>query len=261
MSGEFDRNLKACLRQQAEEVPVSEAWSRQVLRQVRAGAEQKNEEGMFMRHKRVKVLAICAAVCCLGVGSAFAAGNGSIAYVNGGTGPVQIRSYEKLEKKLASREGNWKAVEAFSNGFTFTGASTGQDEGVDTDGNTIYKVQTISINYQSGAKKVNLVIRPHMEESTGTSLTVKEVNGIRFQYSCQRYKVVPEDGGDYLTEQDRKDVEAGKLKISYGDDVEYTTHYCVMWVDDGMDYSISGLDVGLDAETMFEMAEEVAFGR
>ncbi len=59
------------------------------------------------------------------------------------------------------------------------------------------------------------------------------------------------------SDEEKQQEKTGALVISYGSDkVEDKTFQSVEWEKDGVTYLISGFETGLDAQAMFNLAEE-----
>ena len=84
----------------------------------------------------------------------------------------------------------------------------------------------------------------------------RDVNGVTLAFRDTAYLFVPPDYQP--TDEEKQQERAGELAISYGSDqVENTQFQSVSWTQDGVEYSLSGFDTGLDSEEMLSMAAEL----
>lgn len=251
----WEEKIKNVLALQCDGVTASRDLKDRIDRQI---LESQKEAGN-MKKLSVKKLVIGVAVGCLLVsGGAFAAGRvvslSSHSYLWDA-----YKSYGDMDKAQAKLGYPTDAVESFSNGYRFDQMFVDDVNGTDEDGNVIYTYKSFNISYKkSGEPSVWLNASKPVEAfaRSGEPEATRQVNGITLYYDTTTYKFVPPSYE--LTDEDQANLEKDNFTISYGtSDIQIQLASDVTWKKDGVEYILSGFDLNLSSEDMFDMAEEV----
>lgn len=201
--------------------------------------------------------AACVAVAVLACGTTvFAASKIDTWVMSGSPKPVyeEFPTAEQVENDYGFTP---KAVEAFSNGFTFEEITQSKGEALDDAGNSLGEKIDLDYAYVKGDQEVTLAVsNKALSQEDETAELAEEYQGISLYYTNQAYKFVPEDYE--MTEQDKEDEASGKYLFSYGsDEVEISQFVAVNWVDDGHEYILYGSDLDLSKDELLGMCKEV----
>lgn len=241
---EFGRILKQALEEKVQDM----AASPYLLERVKMEAEARSrKERNFMGIS--KKIAVAAAVCVMSV-TAYAA----VSSFSGAAGysSTDIKTFAQLEKADDKLGLDAKFVESFSNGLTFSYAGTGEDFGVDENGN------------QAGAAYKNISVT--YESKDGRSVTLGISEGDPFAddgaewpegYTTMKNKFVPD--GYEVTPEEIALQEAGKLNVAFGggQEVEIMESEGYYWEADGLYYHLTAFDMGFGEAAMAQMAAEI----
>lgn len=153
-----------------------------------------------------------------------------------------------------------KYTETLPGGFEFSRGGTGDSQLSDEEGNIITQTKEVTLGYTRGAEKspLSLTVSQIQEEfvDNNSSSLVDNYKGINLYYYEKDYKFVPP--GYQLTEEDKKDNEAGELEISYGSsEVSCENIQCLSWYEEGLQYMIMGNDYNFPPEEMVEMSKAI----
>lgn len=220
--------------------------------------ESQKEAGNMKRFSMKKLVIGVAAGCLLLSGGVFAAGRvvslSSHSYLWDA-----YKSYGDMDKAQAKLGYPADTVEEFANGYRFDKMFVDDVNGTDEDGNVIYTFKDLQISYKkSGEQAVWLSAAKPVEQQVrkGAPEATRQVEGITLYYDETTYKFVPPSYE--LTEEDQANLERDDFTISYGtDEVKVQKSSNVTWEKDGVVYNLSGFDLNLSSDEMFDMAEEV----
>lgn len=242
----------------------------QLLKQTLAPVEPRAElnqnlkqkmEDRRMKHFSVKKVLGMAAVCCLLVGTVSVASTGIVTSIVSHSTSGEYKSFSELEEAEKKAGFSMHAVEQFSNGYSFSNMDVSEMSNQDENGNSLNRYKGIQITYTkqgedslflSGEEAKNL---PETEEHR-TPDTVRVIQGITVSYYVDTYKWVP--AGYQLTPEDEANQQKDNYYISFGaDEVSENQISTIRWQQDGIYYDFMNVANATDAETMFEMAEEL----
>lgn len=251
----WEEKIKNVLALECDGVTASRDLKDRIDREI---LESQKEAGNMKKFSMKKLVIGVAAGCLLLSGGVFAAGRVVSLSSHSYKGDA-YKSYSEMEKAQAELGYAADTVEAFSNGYRFDEMYVDDVNGTDADGNAVYSYKNLQISYEKSGeptvwldagKPVEPVVRMGKTEST------RQVNGITLYYDTVTYKFVPPNYE--LTEEDRANLERDNFTISYGSsEVEVQQSSNVIWEKDGVYYNLSGFDLNLNADEMFDMAEEV----
>lgn len=212
-----------------------------------------------MKRFSMKKLVIGVAAGCLLIsGGVFAAGRVVSLSSHSYLGDA-YKSYGDMDKAQAELGYSADTVEEFSNGYRFDQMFVNDVNGTDADGNVIYTFKDLSISYEkSGEPSVWLDVKKPVEpqKRKGEPEAARQVEGITLYYDTITYKFVPPSYE--LTEEDQANLERDNFTISYGsDEVKVQQNSSVTWEKEGVHYNLSGFDLNLSSDEMFDMAEEI----
>ena len=221
-------------------------------------ARQKKEV-IYMKKMSVKKVAVVAAAMCALTGTVCMAG-GKIAGYVGGTRPGSQTSdfsdIGKLENKL---DVTVNAPEDFDNGYAFSDAHIADFNALDENDVKVGEESELNITYEKDGKRLNYIVKKGATVLSDAELEraeMMEQEGVTYYYLVDQYLFLPpneEPTAEELAAQD-----AGTLFISYGsDEREEQTSYSLWWNADGQSYSLMGFDLGLSAQEMVDMAEQI----
>lgn len=224
---------------------------------------EQEEQNMktFWNLKRVGALAL-AAVLVLSIGVAAASNFGYIRSdsKNSHTLKTPAAVEEVLEgETVDGLTADAKFLEAYSNGFTFVSASLEGTEARADDDPAVYHYQSVMSQYERDGAVVYVDISPVLPGITDRfeGETV-ECGDVTLYAAEQNYLVVPPDYEK--TPEEEAAEAAGALVFSYDDGLEgpqAVTQRYVSWQQDGMRYSVNGMDSMTELSELTAMAREL----
>lgn len=223
-------------------------------RAAKARGTQVKKELNNMKFSKKMIFAVCA-IMCLTTATAFAGGR-IVGWSGHNIVGTETDNFAAVESELAPQlEFEPVLLEEFGNGFKFASAHLGTDQGFDETHNKVGKQYIeLAARYTNGQAELNLYCIDLLGEDSG--IATREVGDITLYYSLDHYKMVPPDYQP--TTEEQAAVEAETLFISYGADEIYETDlYSVSWSMDGVHYNLFGWDLDMDADDLFDMAEEL----
>ena len=181
------------------------------------------------RYFSVKKAVILAAACCLLIGTVSVAASGKIAYLVSGFYFKDYNNFEQLSEAEARAGFSIKAVKSFQNGYTFSGMNVSDTNAKDEEGNTLdnYKDKYEKAEENGLSLYAMEAIHAHETDMRSADKTAG-INGVQVKYYVDTYKWVP---------------------------ANYETY--VIWVQDGIRYSILNLHNASAPEELFQMAKEI----
>lgn len=218
-------------------------------------------EGKNMKKFNMKKVVICVAACCLLLGTVSIASSGIISYTSVWTWSRGEKDFTKLEKLEAKAGFSVKAVEKFQNGYQFSDMTIAYNTEHDEKGNALRHYKGIEFDYTKNEEDT-LCINMEKEKSEQSYVEsdpdlTKMIEGIEVKYRVDIYKNVPD--GYELTEEDKINMERNDYFISEGGNDPVSEHFVsyVVWVQDGIRYSIMNIYDKTEPEILFQMAEEL----
>ena len=220
-------------------------------------SKKKGEVIIMKKSTVIKAAAAALALIVTSGSIGFAAGRASQFY-SWGT-PVLNGNFSDYEETVSSFSQD-EMVEAFSNGYKFTGFSSGGSAVKDDDGNTMGKGDRLDATYEKDGNTIMLSVEKGsstMYDDISTSAAAEFNEGdITYYFHELKNKFVPTDYEP--TEEEQSLVDSGELNIGYGSDkVEENISQSLYWQKDGKTYSLFGFDTGLSAEDLLQMALEI----
>lgn len=251
----WEEKVKNVLALECDGITASRDLKDRIDRQI---LESQKEAGNMKKLSVKKLVIGVAAGCLLLSGGVFAAGRvvslSSHSYLWDA-----YRSYGDMDKAQAELGYSADTVEEFSNGYQFDRMFVDDVNGTDADGNVVYTYKGLNISYKkSGEESVWLAASKPVEQQVrkGEPEATRQVEGITLYYDETTYKFVPPNYE--LTEEDQANLEKDDFTISYGtSEVEIQKSFSVTWEKNGVFYNLSGFDLNLNSDEMFDMAEEV----
>lgn len=188
---------------------------------------------------------------------------------------TRYENYGDLQQAAKDLGKSFAAVETFSDGFSFQGATLMNTEALDDAGAKLFGGWCLELIYKKGTYTIAIGLEPSetsekvahksfeklMEEvQVDEQYHVTElepVDGIPLYYESIAIKYVPE--GYQLTSYDKSSIEAGRYEIAYGAERQYMRcRNRIMWEMDGVIYCIvSSYMDKYGEEELGQMAAEI----
>lgn len=203
--------------------------------------------------KRLAAVALVAVVAVTGA----VAGNGIVAYTFGSSWSNEHMNYEETQAELTDGA---KLPESFANGFVFENAVHVYGGEKDEDGNVLREWTNIDAEYERDGATLHLGTGEAYDDDTTVDISrfddMREISDVTVQYSADDYKAVPADYEP--TAEEQAAVEAGDLQIGYGaSEVTVQQYQFLRWEQNGVYYTLSGFDLDMTADELFQMAQEI----
>lgn len=249
-----DEQIRQALIRHAGTVKVSGEDTRRMVQSVHRKIE---EESSMRRWSARKIAIVAAAVCVFGTITAIAAGK-VVGVSSHSTWEEAVYDYDEAKKMKELVGFEIRTPETFSNGYAFDMALPTQEESKDADGNTVQKATSLTLCYRKkGMEDIYITVDGknlyEPQPATGQAYTHGDVT---VYYQCDNYRFVPPNY--QVSEEEKAQVEAGTLCISYGSDkVENQKNQSVVWEDGGLYYNIGSFDNTMSAEEFVQMAAEI----
>nr|WP_297274417.1 hypothetical protein [uncultured Agathobaculum sp.] len=247
----MEREMQEMLHRCAEGMEAPEKLKTRIDFAIKSGKAPRKVRRPFA--KRLAAVALVAAVAVTGA----VAGNGIVAYTFGSSWSNERMSYAETQAELIDGA---KVPESFTNGFTFENAVHEYGGEKDEDGNVLREWTNIDVQYERDGVTLHLGTgEAHNDGTTVDTSTFDDarvIGDITVQYSADDYKAVPADYEP--TAEEQAAVEAGDLQIGYGaNEVTVQQYQFLSWEQDGVYYTLSGFDLDMTADELFQMAQEV----
>lgn len=249
----MDREMQAMLHQCAQGLEAPDKLKTRIDFALKSGVQTRKVRRPFA--KRLAAVALVAAVAVTGAMAA----NGIVAFTFGSSWSNERMDYEETQAELTDGA---KVPKAFANGFAF-------DRGVhvyggekNEDGNVLREWTDIAVEYTRDGAKLNLSTGEVHDDGTDANTEadaydeVREIGDVTVEYKENLYKGVPADYEP--TAEEQAAVDAGDLQIGYGaDEVTEQNYQFLRWEQDGVAYTLTGFDLGMTADELFDMAAEI----
>lgn len=252
---DWEEKIKNALALECGGITPSRDLKDRIDRQI---LESQKEAGNMKKFSMKKLVIGVAAGCLLVSGGVFAAGRvvslSSHTYLGDA-----YKSYGDMDKAQEELGYSVDTVETFSNGYRFDKMFVDDVNGTDEDGSVVYTYKDLQISYEkSGEQAVWLSAAKPVEQQVrkGEPEATRQVEEITLYYDTTTYKFVPPSYE--LTEEDQANLERDDFTISYGSsEVQVQKSSNVTWEKDGVYYNLSGFDLNLSSDELFDMAEEI----
>ncbi|HIY12104.1 MAG TPA: hypothetical protein H9842_00760 [Candidatus Agathobaculum merdipullorum] len=247
----MEREMQEMLHRCAEGMQAPEKLKTRIDFAIKSGEAPRKVHRPFA--KRLAAVVLVAAVAVTGA----VAGNGIVAYTFGNSWSNERMSYTETQAELTD---GTKMPESFSNGFVFKNGVHVYGGEKDEDGNVLREWTNIDAEYERNGVTLHLGTgEAHNDGTTVDTSTfddTREIDGVIVQYSADDYKAVPADYEP--TAEEQAAVEAGDLQIGYGSNkITEQEYQFLRWEQDGVSYTLSGFDLGMTADDLFQMAQEI----
>ena len=215
----FDEYMHDSMKEIAQDVQPDPRMRARVMNAVQI-------ERTKSRPRRMRFAVVAAAMVCVLIGGAFAAG------------PIVALT--------SSTNANDLPVDA-----------------IDADGNTVYSYQEFYASYRDGATQPFMtVIKSENDSDEGVSdstiVDTREVNGITMTYREIPTILLPGSGEEMPTDEEQAAADRGEIFISYGTTTrEDGMYHTIDWDEDGLHYAIASNDGDWTADDFFAAAEDV----
>ena len=130
----------------------------------------------------------------------------------------------------------------------------------DEDGNVLREWTKIDVEYERDGATLHLGTGEAYDDDTTVDTSrfddTRVIGDVTVQYSADDYKAVPADYEP--TAEEQAAVEAGDLQIGYGaSEVTVQQYQFLRWEQNGVYYTLSGFDLDMTADELFQMAQEI----
>ena len=250
----FDEYMHDSMKEIAQDVQPDPRMRARVMNAVQI-------ERTKSRPRRMRFAVVAAAMVCVLIGGAFAAG--SIVGLTSSTNANDLSFSLSDEAKVEKEAGFTVRLPETLNGASFDNMIAQPVNAIDADGNTVYSYQEFYASYRDGDTKPFLsVIKSENHTNEGLSdktiVDTREVNGITMTYREIPTILLPGSGEEMPTDEEQAAADRGEIFISYGTPTrEDGMYHTIDWDEDGLHYSIGANDGDWDADDFFAAAEDV----
>jgi len=250
----FDEYMHDSMKEIAQDVQPDPRMRARVMNAVQI-------ERTKSRPRRMRFAVVAAAMVCVLIGGAFAAG--PIVGLTSSTNANDLSFSLSDEAKVEKEAGFTVRLPETLNGASFDNMIAQPVNAIDADGNTVYSYQEFYASYRDGDTKPFLsVIKSENHTNEGLSdktiVDTREVNGITMTYREIPTILLPGSGEEMPTDEEQAAADRGEIFISYGTPTrEDGMYHTIDWDEDGLHYSIGANDGDWDADDFFAAAEDV----
>lgn len=250
----FDEYMHDSMKEIAQDVQPDPRMRARVMNAVQI-------ERTKSRPRRMRFAVVAAAMVCVLIGGAFAAG--PIVGLTSSTNANDLSFSLSDEAKVEKEAGFTVRLPETLNGASFDNMIAQPVNAIDADGNTVYSYQEFYASYRDGATQPFLsVIESENDSDEGVSdktiVDTREVNGITMTYREIPTILLPGSGEEMPTDEEQAAADRGEIFISYGSDTrEDGMYHTIDWDEDGLHYSIGANDGDWTADDFFAAAEDV----
>lgn len=250
----FDEYMHDSMKEIAQDVQPDPRMRARVMNAVQI-------ERTKSRPRRMRFAVVAAAMVCVLIGGAFAAG--PIVGLASSMNHNQVSTSLDDESKVEKEAGFTVRLPETLNGASFDNMIAQPVDAIDADGNTVYSYQEFYASYRDGATQPFMSVIKSENHSSGdtsdkTIVDIREVNGITMTYREIPTILLPGSGGEMPTDEEQAAADRGEMFISYGSDTrEDGVYHVIDWDEDGLHYSIGANDGDWDADDFFAAAEDV----
>lgn len=250
----FDEYMHDSMKEIAQDVQPDPRMRARVMNAVQI-------ERTKSRPRRMRFAVVAAAMVCVLIGGAFAAG--PIVGLASSMNLNQVSTSLDDESKVEKEAGFTVRLPETLNGASFDNMIAQPVNAIDADGNTVYSYQEFYASYRDGDTKPFLsVIKSENHTNEGLSdktiVDTREVNGITMTYREIPTILLPGSGEEMPTDEEQAAADRGEIFISYGTPTrEDGMYHTIDWDEDGLHYSIGANDGDWTADDFFAAAEDV----
>lgn len=250
----FDEYMHNSMKEIAQDVQPDPRMHARVMNAVQI-------ERTKSRPRRMRFAVVAAAMVCVLIGGAFAAGPivGLASSMNFNQMSTSLDDEAKVEKEA----GFTVRLPETLNGASFDNMVAQPVDAIDADGNTVYSYQEFYASYRDGATQPFMtVIKSENDSDEGVSdktiVDTREVNGITMTYREIPTILLPGSGEEMPTDEEQAAADRGEIFISYGTPTrEDGMYHTIDWDEDGLHYAIASNDGDWTADDFFAAAEDV----
>lgn len=250
----FDEYMHDSMKEIAQDVQPDPRMRARVMNAVQI-------ERTKSRPRRMRFAVVAAAMVCVLIGGAFAAG--PIVGLASSTNANDLSFSLSDEAKVEKEAGFTVRLPETLNGASFDNMIAQPVNAIDADGNTVYSYQEFYASYRDGDTKPFLsVIKSENHTNEGLSdktiVDTREVNGITLTYREIPTIHLPPTEDAKPTAEEQAAADRGEMFISYGSDTrEDGMYHTIDWDEDGLHYAIASNDGDWTADDFFAAAEDV----
>lgn len=250
----FDEYMHDSMKEIAQDIQPDPRMRARVMNAVQI-------ERTKSRPRRMRFAVVAAAMVCVLIGGAFAAG--PIVGLTSSMNPNQVSTSLDDEAKVEKEAGFTVRLPETLNGASFDNMIAQPVNAIDADGNTVYSYQEFYASYRDGDTKPFLsVIKSENHTNEGLSdktiVDTREVNGITLTYREIPTIHLPPTEDAKPTAEEQAAADRGEMFISYGSDTrEDGMYHTIDWDEDGLHYAIASNDGDWTADDFFAAAEGV----
>lgn len=250
----FDEYMHDSMKEIAQDVQPDPRMRARVMNAVQI-------ERTKSRPRRMRFAVVAAAMVCVLIGGAFAAG--PIVGLASSMNLNQMSTSLDDEAKVEKEAGFTVRLPETLNGASFDNMVAQPVDAIDADGNTVYSYQEFAAFYRDGDTKPFLSVIKSENHSSGdtsdkTIVDTREVNGITMTYREIPTILLPGSGEEMPTDEEQAAADRGEIFISYGTPTrEDGMYHTIDWDEDGLHYAIASNDGDWTADDFFAAAEDV----
>lgn len=250
----FDEYMHDSMKEIAQDVQPDPRMRARVMNAVQI-------ERTKSRPRRMRFAVVAAAMVCVLIGGAFAAG--PIVALTSSTNANDLSFSLSDEAKVEKEAGFTVRLPETLNGASFDNMVAQPVDAIDADGNTVYSYQEFYASYRDGATQPFMtVIKSKNDSDEGVSdstiVDTREVNGITMTYREIPTILLPGSGEEMPTAEEQAAADRGEIFISYGTPTrEDGMYHTIDWDEDGLHYAIASNDGDWTADDFFAAAEDV----
>lgn len=250
----FDEYMHDSMKEIAQDVQPDPRMRARVMNAVQI-------ERTKSRPRRMRFAVVAAAMVCVLIGGAFAAG--PIVALTSSTNANDLSFSLSDEAKVEKEAGFTVRLPETLNGASFDNMVAQPVDAIDADGNTVYSYQEFYASYRDGATQPFMtVIKSENDSDEGVSdktiVDTREVNGITMTYREIPTILLPGSGEEMPTDEEQAAADRGEIFISYGTPTrEDGMYHTIDWDEDGLHYAIASNDGDWTADDFFAAAEDV----
>lgn len=250
----FDEYMHDSMKEIAQDVQPDPRMRARVMNAVQI-------ERTKSRPRRMRFAVVAAAMVCVLIGGAFAAG--PIVGLASSMNLNQMSTSLDDEAKVEKEAGFTVRLPETLNGASFDNMVAQPVDAIDADGNTVYSYQEFYASYRDGATQPFMTVIKSENHSSGdtsdkTIVDTREVNGITMTYREIPTILLPGSGEEMPTDEEQAAADRGEIFISYGTPTrEDGMYHTIDWDEDGLHYAIASNDGDWTADDFFAAAEDV----
>lgn len=239
----LEENIKYLYQQEAEKMETPDGMWEEICRRTSSG--KTGEKGQVRLHRRRLALLVAAMVLLLESVTCIALVRRAQirGYVNVAPDSTDFGDFHRIAKDAGYPD--VKAVETFSNGFSYQGIQVGYEQDYDTEEQKVGEAyKTLNLAYRLGQKRVDIAICPEREITIDPDriTAIHEWDGVTVYQTIYVHFEMPLDWEDKITEEQRRLLEegiAGAGVDSYRQEIVRYDLTGFQWQQDGCNYYVS----------------------